>query len=118
MPHDIHPMLAKLVDKPFDKEGWFFEVKWDGYRAIAELEDGEVRLYSRHQQPFNSSYPPIVEALRSIEHACVLDGEIVVLKDGKADFHTLQEYGKKKATLQYVIFDLLYLDGHDLRKLP
>ncbi len=120
MPHHIRPMLATLIAEPFDKQGWFFEIKWDGYRAIAEVERNKrVKLYSRNQNPFDKKYPNIVEALKKIKHACVLDGEIVALtKEGRPDFHTLQNYEIVQAPLQYCVFDLLYLDGRDLRESP
>jgi bifunctional non-homologous end joining protein LigD len=121
MPRDIRPMLATEVDKPFDGDDWLFELKWDGYRAIAEVEPaGDIRLYSRNGQPYNDKYPELVSDLRTIDHACVLDGEIVCVdKDGIARFQWLQDYGRqKRGTLLYYAFDLLYLDGHDLRKAP
>jgi bifunctional non-homologous end joining protein LigD len=119
MPHGISsPMLATLTDKPFDRDGWLFEIKWDGYRAIAEIENGKVNLYSRRGNSFLADYPPIVEALKKVKCDAVFDGEIVALKNGRPDFHTLQQYAIEKAPLQYVIFDLLYIDGEDLRDRP
>ena len=118
MPHHIKPMLATLHAEPFDKNGWLFEVKWDGYRAIAETEQGSVRLYSRNGKSFREEYPPIVEALQKLQHECVLDGEIVALVDGRVDFHALQRYQERPVPLQYAVFDLLYLDGKDLREQP
>lgn len=119
MPRHIRPMLATLVADPFDRAGWYFEIKWDGYRAIAEVEKGKVKLYSRNGNPFNIKYPDIAGALKRVTRACVLDGEIVALnKAGKPDFHTLQHYAETKAPLQYCVFDLLYLDGRDLRQRP
>ena len=118
MPHQVQPMLAKLVEKPFDRAGWFFEVKWDGYRAIAEVDDQKVTLYSRNGLSFDSKYPSIVEALHVIKHQVVLDGEIVAITNGKPDFHALQNQGEQPASLQYLVFDLLYLDGRDLRNAP
>jgi len=118
MPHDVRPMLATLVDAPFDREGWIFETKWDGYRAIAEVKDGRVHLYSRNQRAFTDLYTPVVAALKDIPHRAVLDGEIIALKEGRADFHTLQQYKDNAAPLRYMLFDLLYLDGHDLRTVP
>ncbi len=119
MPHHIRPMLATLVAEPFDRQGWFFEIKWDGYRAIAEVKRQKIKLYSRNQNPFDKKYPSIVEALKKVRHDCVLDGEIVALtKEGKPDFHTLQNYDEARAPLQYCVFDLLYLDSRDLRECP
>ncbi len=117
-PTRIRPMLATSVDKPFDRPGWYFETKWDGYRAIAEIVRGKVRLYSRHQIDFTQKYSPITDALASIPHDCVIDGEIIALKGGRPDFHALQNYEDRHAPLQYAVFDLLYLDGEDLRGKP
>jgi bifunctional non-homologous end joining protein LigD len=114
----IKPMLARLIDEPFDKAGWLFEIKWDGYRAIAEIKKDKIKLYSRNGNPFEKIYTPVVEALKKIKNDCILDGEIVALKDGHADFHTLQQYRDVDAPLQYQIFDILSLDGKDLRKKP
>jgi len=117
-------MLATLVDMPFDRKGWFFEIKWDGYRAIAKVgrRKGEappaVKIYSRNLLSFNEKFPPIVEALRALPRSAVLDGEIVAHKDGAPDFHALQNWEENCLPLSYVVFDLLSLDGKDLRSLP
>lgn len=121
MPHNVKPMLAVETDDPFDRPGWLFEVKWDGYRAIAEVEaEGDVRLYSRNQLSFNERYPAIVQDLRGLGHAAVLDGEVVTVdEEGRSQFQWLQDYqSSPRGTLLYYVFDLLYLDGHDLRRLP
>lgn len=120
MPHEIKPMLAKLKDKAFDDDAWIFEVKWDGYRAIAEIEKGKVKLYSRNLQPFNDKYPSVSEALEGFGHDVVLDGEIVVLdKNGVSDFQGLQNHeDRPRSDIYYYVFDLLFLDGFDIRALP
>jgi bifunctional non-homologous end joining protein LigD len=120
LPTDVKPMLATLSDKPFDKPDWLYEVKWDGYRAIATLHEGKVDLRSRRGQDFNDKYAPIVKALEGFpESTAVLDGEVVVLDaTGRSHFQLLQEYGAGVGTLVYYVFDLLYLDGHDLAGLP
>lgn len=119
MPHNIKPMLAELVKEPFDDRNWIFEVKWDGYRAIAEIEGGEVNLFSRKNNSFNEKYPEIIESLKKINHNTVLDGEVVTLdKTGRSNFQLLQNYPRtKQGELVYYVFDLLYLDGYDLRDL-
>lgn len=66
LPHNIKPMLAELVDKPFDKEGWFFEIKWDGYRTIAELTGNKVNLYSRNGISFNEIFASIKDSLQRV----------------------------------------------------
>jgi bifunctional non-homologous end joining protein LigD len=119
-PHDLTPMFATLSDKPFDREDWIFETKWDGYRAIAEVQKGRVRLYSRYGQSFVDRYAPVVEALRSLGHDAVIDGEVIVFDDkGRSRFQLLQNFGKtQQGRLVYVVFDLLHLDGRDLTALP
>src|SRR3990172_2096716 len=120
MPHKIKPMLATLVKEPFDHPDWIFEVKWDGYRAIAEISDGNVSLYSRNLISLNQKFFSIVESLRKFRFEAVLDGEIVVVdKQGRPDFQMLQNYQKSgKGHLLYYVFDLLYFEGHDLTNLP
>jgi bifunctional non-homologous end joining protein LigD len=86
-------MLAKETDEPFDDEGWIYEIKWDGYRAIAEVGNGTGRLYSRNGLVFNDKYPVITKALQKIKQPAVLDGEIVVLnEEGRSEFQKLQHY--------------------------
>lgn len=121
MPRNVSPMLAVRAPAAFDREEWLFEVKWDGYRAIAEIERGQVRLYSRRANDFTGKYPSVVEALRNIRHDAVIDGEIVAVNEkGVAGFQRLQDWANKKngGNLLYVAFDILYLDGRDLRGLP
>ncbi len=119
-PHKISPMLATLIDEPFDDGNWIFEIKWDGYRAVAEIKDGEVDLYSRNNNSFNQKYKSIVSALNSIDKDMIIDGEIVVLDNaGRSDFHSLQNFGRTgKGRLIYYVFDLIYFDGKDLTGLP
>ncbi len=116
----VKPMLAHLVEEPFDKEGWYFEIKWDGYRAIAECLHGAVRLYSRNNQSFAGHYPLIVQELKKIPFEVVLDGEVVVLdKNGRSDFGALQNYRRAPGgNLVYYVFDILHFEGHDLTGLP
>lgn len=119
MPHTISPMLATLADRAFDGEDWIFEIKWDGYRAIAEIEQGVVRLYSRNLNSFHGKYPTIERSLGKIQREIVLDGEIVVLDEhGISQFQLMQNYQPGKGTLVFYVFDILYLDGKDLRSLP
>ncbi|PKN83613.1 MAG: hypothetical protein CVU51_12090 [Deltaproteobacteria bacterium HGW-Deltaproteobacteria-1] len=120
MPHNIKPMLATLTKKPFEHPDWFFEMKWDGYRAIAEISNGDVQLYSRNGISFDKKFPPVFEALKTFHMEAVLDGEIVVVdKQGRPDFQMLQDYQKsQKGHLIYYVFDLLYLQGRDLTGLP
>jgi bifunctional non-homologous end joining protein LigD len=114
------PMLATLaVDVPAG-EGWLFEVKWDGFRAVATIRGGDVDLRSRNDKSFVERFPSVVRAL---EHAlrtpdCVLDGEIVAVgKDGRATFSAMQQ-GKEGTTYLYVAFDLLEVEGASLIDRP
>lgn len=118
--HYIPAMLAKDTDKPFSDEDWIYEIKWDGYRAIAEVEGKDVKLYSRHGNSFVDTYPEIVEALASLKLTAVLDGEIVVLnEEGKPDFQKLQQFGENRDhPILYYVFDLLELKGEELYSLP
>lgn len=113
-------MLATLYDSPFDRKDWIFEIKWDGYRAIAELEGNNVKLYSRNGLSFAAKYPGIYDALCNMDMHMTLDGEIVALDDkGKPDFQLLQQYEPNgNVPLVYYVFDLLYADGKRLEEMP
>lgn len=113
-------MLATLVDQPFDAAGWLFEIKWDGFRAIAEVQNNSVELYSRNQLSFNERFSPIVKGLQGHKLKAVFDGEVVILDSkGKSRFELLQNYMQTKSGhLIYYVFDLLFLDGKDLRNQP
>src|SRR6185369_6721163 len=90
MPHQVRPMLATQAQEPFDGPEWLFEVKWDGYRAVAEIRENEVSLYSRNLLPLNEKFFPVAESLRKFGFEAVLDGEIVVVDDqGEPDFELL-----------------------------
>lgn len=112
-------MLAKIADKPFNDKNWLFEIKFDGYRALAKIHNGKVELISRNDISFNSLFPNILEDLKKhIKKDAILDGEIVKTdQSGRVDFKLLQDKGNKQDAIFYV-FDLLYLDGQDLRGLP
>ncbi len=116
----IPAMLAKESDKPFSKEDWIYEIKWDGYRAIAEINNKDVKLYSRNGNSFLSTYPEVVEELSKMELNAVLDGEIVVLnEEGYPDFQKLQDFGlNRDFPLHYYVFDLLWLKGKKLYSMP
>ncbi len=120
MPKNIKPMLATLVDEPFDDPDWVYEVKWDGYRSIAYINKGEVELQSRNNKPFNEKYYPLYTALTKWKIDAVLDGEIVVLNDkGRSNFGNLQNWrSEADGELVYYVFDLLWYDGKNLMDLP
>lgn len=120
MPVEVVPMLATLVDDPFDNSGWIYEIKWDGYRAIANVLNGEVALISRNLKPFTDRYKPVAEALGQLKVSAVFDGEIVAVDErGLANFQLLQNWmNTPEAHLQFYIFDVLWLDGYDVTGLP
>ncbi len=119
-PRHVKPMLCTLVDEVFDRDDWLFEVKWDGYRAIASKQGNDVELYSRNDLDFREHYPPVVEAIRNLKHNVVLDGEIVVLdNDGRPHFEWIQNWRQAPQDhLHYYAFDILWCDGHDVRTMP
>jgi bifunctional non-homologous end joining protein LigD len=131
MPTTIHPMLAESVAEPFDGTEWLFEIKWDGYRAIAFLESGKVRLVSRNQNDLTARYPELKDMAQLIKaKTAILDGEVVALdEEGKASFSLMQQRtgfrpgrhraaGNADVPVLYYAFDLLYLDGYDWRRVP
>jgi bifunctional non-homologous end joining protein LigD len=119
-PATVSPMLATLVDKPVNTPGWLYEVKWDGYRAIALLNKGNVQLISRNNKSFDEKFYPVFNALKTWKIDAVVDGEIVVLnKEGISNFSDLQDWrSEADGELIYYIFDLLWLNGDDLTQLP
>ena len=120
MPTEIEPMLATLTEEPFNREGWLFEIKWDGFRAMAEVMNGSVHLYSRNNLGFEEEFGAIVHDLETLRFNAVFDGEIVVVDEqGRSSFQLLQSYRRTgEGILAYYVFDLLYLEGYDLRQLP
>ncbi len=131
MPSTIHPMLAVSVAKAFNNPDWLFEIKWDGYRAVAFIDNGRLRLVSRNQNDLTGQFselgalPKFLKAERAI-----LDGEVVALDDeGRPSFSLMQQRtgfqpgkrrlpGRQGVPVVYYAFDLLYLDGFDLRRVP
>jgi bifunctional non-homologous end joining protein LigD len=131
LPTSLRPMLAVPVAEPFSRPGWLFEVKYDGVRALATVRDGAVQLRGRHGREETARYPELAAlagALRATE--AVVDGEIVALDErGRPSFERLQRRINVTGSRQVArvaaevpasleAFDLLHLDGHDLRDLP
>jgi bifunctional non-homologous end joining protein LigD len=149
MPTAIRPMLATLVDEPFTAADWLYEIKWDGYRAVAFIENGAVRFVSRNQNDLTAQYPELGELPERVRaRTAIVDGEIVALdEEGRASFSLMQqrtgighagrrvgpalaaplrgsaEHGEpgvgranNDVPIVYYAFDLLYLDGYDLRR--
>ncbi len=116
---DLKPMLATLIDAPFDDKDWVFETKWDGFRLVAKATSGNTSLYSRNGNEVTAHYAPVAEALSNIKRSAVIDGELVALDArGRSRFQLLQNALRGKARLRYYVFDLLFLDGGDLRGRP
>jgi bifunctional non-homologous end joining protein LigD len=114
-----HPELATLVDAPFDDDDWLFEVKWDGFRAIATIdESGHVTMSSRNGKDFLGRFPKLTAIGKHFTgKPVVLDGEIVALdKEGRSSFQMLQNAAEGRVS--YAVFDVLYAEGHDLRGEP
>ena len=113
-------MLAKESSESFSDENWLYEIKWDGYRAIAELNNEQVKLYSRNGNSFEAAYPVVFEALQNMSLNAVVDGEIVVInEEGKPDFQKLQHYAENtNFPIVYYVFDLLRLNNKDLYDVP
>jgi bifunctional non-homologous end joining protein LigD len=128
MPRVIHPMLATLADRAFDDPQWLYEIKWDGYRAIAYLDAGSIRLVSRNQNDLTAAYPELHSIGGHVKaRTAILDGEIVALDEqGRPSFGLMQQrtgIGSGGRRIQrtrddipvvYYVFDLLYLDGYNL----
>jgi bifunctional non-homologous end joining protein LigD len=115
----IEPMECAPVTKLLDGPGWLYEIKFDGYRAIAVKSDGVVNLFSRRHKSFNDQYPQLVEALGELPEGTVVDGEVVALDDsGRPDFNMLAHFRSEALRIHYFIFDLLVCNDRDLTKLP
>lgn len=115
----VQPMLATLIDKAFDKEGWTYEVKWDGYRAVGFMNGKVTELKSRNDKSFNIKYYPIYDALKAWGINAIVDGEIVVVgSKGNANFNALQNWrSEADGELLYYLFDILWYDGYDVKGL-
>ncbi|MHA4895292.1 DNA ligase D [Pedobacter sp. PWIIR3] len=120
MPTGMKPMLATLVDEPFHDPDWVYEVKWDGYRALAFLNQGDVELLSRNNKSFNEKFYPIYDLLKEFKINAVLDGEILVLNEkGISNFGDLQNWrSEADGDLVFYVFDIMWYDGKDLKDLP
>lgn len=119
MPGKFIPMLATLIDEPFDNKDWLFEIKWDGYRAVAYCQGDSVELISRNLKPFTQKYAPVAQALKALNVDAVFDGEIVAVdENGLANFQALQNWQNTPVQLQYFIFDVVWWNGQDLTNLP
>src|SRR5437660_267512 len=129
MPSRVEPMLATLTDRPFSDPNWLFEIKWDGVRALARIENDALTLRSRTGVDIAKRYPELASLPDALAaRQAILDGEIVALDaQGRSDFERLQERMHVRAPNEnlvaqipvvYFVFDLLYCDGYDLRETP
>lgn len=126
-PRRVEPMLATLTDDHFSDPDWIYERKFDGYRCLAYVRGKHVALRSRSDKPFNDAFPEVAEALEGAGDL-VLDGEVVAFAGPVTSFQRLQErlsryghvYEGRRASIPviYYVFDLLYAEGHDTRRLP
>jgi bifunctional non-homologous end joining protein LigD len=129
MPSTIHPMLATLTDHPFSSDEWLYEIKWDGYRAVAFIDGNDIQLVSRNGNELTSLYPELHKLPSQIDgRQIVVDGEIVALDDqGRPSFSLMQQRAGIRSGIKrsrpnseipvlYYAFDLLYLDGYNLMK--
>ncbi len=125
--HIYKPMLAKVAEEAFSGKDWIFEVKWDGFRTIAYVEE-PFSLKSRNEKELKQNFPELAQ-LTKLASNIVVDGEIVVMREGKPDFQSLLERGKavstgeierqsSRAPAVYIVFDILEKDGESLTKLP
>jgi bifunctional non-homologous end joining protein LigD len=123
-------MLARTGDLPKDDENWAYEIKWDGVRAIAYVDGGSIRLEARSGRDITPRYPELRPLARALAgHEAVIDGEVVAFHEGRPSFQKLQgrmhltsEHHVRRLAqsdpVSYIVFDLLWLDGHSLMELP
>ena len=117
-------MLLQKADALFSSAEWTYEPKWDGFRVLATIRDGAVRLVSRNGHSFTNLFGPVSDALRAVPISALLDGEVIAIDDkGHPDFEALQARirprdGKLPGHLCYMVFDCLYVNGHSLLNRP
>ena len=115
----IEPMLLQRTQSLPDGPGWSYEVKLDGYRALAIKTSGKILLRSRNNKDFNAKYPGVAKALGTLPDETVIDGEVVALDEsGRPSFNLLQNVGPSKATVVYYVFDVLVLAGRNVMAEP
>ena len=115
----IEPMLLLRTDALPDSDKWLYELKLDGYRAIAYKRGGRVSLRSRNDNDFNGRYPGVVKALASLPDDTVIDGEVIAFdENGRPSFNALQNFGSAAGPVEYYVFDVMVLSGRDLTREP
>jgi bifunctional non-homologous end joining protein LigD len=121
LPEFVEPQLAKLVKEAPEGDAWLHELKFDGYRILARLDGGHVRLLSRRGHDWTAQFPAVTAAVARLKaKTALLDGEVaIVLPDGRTSFQALQNaFGQRREDLTYFVFDLLHLDGEDVTPRP
>jgi DNA ligase D-like protein (predicted ligase) len=112
-------MLLLRTDSLPDTDEWLYELKLDGYRAIAFKRDGTIHLRSRNNNDFSGRYPGVVKALAKMPDNTVIDGEVIAFdQDGRPSFNALQNYGSAPAPVVYYVFDVMVLAGRDVIREP
>ena len=126
---NISPMLLNEVKEPFDDDDYIYELKLDGIRCVAYIEPKSVTLQNKRFKDLTDIYPELSDMCKCVKKRVILDGELVVLTDGKPDFYALQKrslmgdkfrisLAAKKNPVQFVAYDILYFDGKDLTDKP
>lgn len=126
---NISPMLLNEVKEPFDDENYIYELKLDGIRCVAYIEPKTVALQNKRFKDVTDTYPELSDICKCVKKRVILDGELVVLTDGKPDFYALQKrslmgdkfkisLAARKNPVQFVAYDILYYDGNDLLYKP
>jgi len=120
MPKHLSPMLPSTSTKAFNDPEWLYEVKWDGYRTLAYLNNGKVELHAEKKRSLDQKFYPVYEALKQWSINAVVDGEIVALnEEGISSLEQLEKWkSPDDGELVYYVFDLIWLNGYDFRHLP
>jgi bifunctional non-homologous end joining protein LigD len=115
----VEPMLLLRTEHLPEGEDWLYEIKFDGYRALAIKSGGKVHLYSQNGNDFTDRYSIITKAFSALPDETVIDGEVVALdNEGRPSFNTLQNYGSSATPLLFYIFDVLFLNGKNVMDEP
>ena len=115
----IEPMLLLRTDALPDSDQWLYELKLDGYRAIAYKRGGRIHLRSRNDNDFSGRYPGVVKALAGLPDDTVIDGEVIAFDEsGRPSFSALQNFGSAPGPVEYYVFDVMVLSGRDVMREP
>src|SRR5262245_32615458 len=116
----LAPMLLLRTDAlPDDRSRWAYQLKFDGYRAVAFKTGGKLRLRSRNDKDFTTRYPTIVRGLGALPDDTVVDGEVIALDaDGRPSFSALQNFSAAPESIVYYLFDVMMLGGKDVTREP